>query len=73
MMNLYARFNDLTNRSLRTVGTCIDAIWGECTIQYPGGKTVKVIGAGTTGLKYFIIDGRLDGQAPNLDYLEIDL
>lgn len=49
MKNLYKRFSDLTGRSLRTVGTCISADAGECSIQYPGGAIVRVQGDGTVG------------------------
>lgn len=73
MKNLYKRFSDLTGRSLRTVGTCISADAGECSIQYPGGSIVRVQGAGTPGQRYFVRDGRLDGDAPGLVNLEIEV
>lgn len=73
MKNLFKRFSDLTGRSLRTVGTCLSADDGECTIQYPGGSFVRVKGAGTVGNRYFVLDGRLDGEAPGLASLEIEV
>lgn len=73
MRNLYKRFIDLNGRSLRTVGTCVGADFGECTIQYPGGGLVRVKGAGTIGTNYFVQDGKLDGEAPVLPMLMIDL
>lgn len=73
MKNLYKRFSDLTGRSLRTVGTCISADAGECSIQYPGGAIVRVQGEGTVGQRYFVRDGRLDGEAPGLVSLEIEV
>jgi hypothetical protein len=71
--NLFKRFSDLTGRSLRTVGTCISADFGECTIQYPGGSLARVKGAGTPGTRYFVQDGALDGEAPALVSLEIEV
>lgn len=71
MRNLFKRFSDLTGRSLRTVGTCIAADFGECTIQYPGGSLIRVKGAGQVGTRYFVLDGRLDGEAPLLTLLQI--
>jgi len=71
--NLYKRFTSLTGRSLRTVGTCIAADFGECTIEYPGGTRVRVKGAGETGTRYFVQDGKLDGEAPSLASLEIEV
>ncbi len=73
MKNLYRRFSDLTGRSLRTVGTCISAEFGECRIQYPGGSVVAVKGAGEVGTRYFVQDGKLDGEAPGLVSLEISV
>lgn len=73
MRNLYQRFSDLSGRSLRTVGTCISADFGECRIQYPGGSVVAVKGAGEVGTRYFVQDGKLDGDAPSLPALEIDV
>ncbi len=73
MRNIWARFSDLSGRSLRTVGTCISADFGECTIQYPGGSVVRAKGAGTESTRYFVQDGRLDGEAPSLSSLTIEI
>ena len=73
MKNLFKRFSDLTGRSLRTVGTCIAADFGECTLQYSGGSVVQVKGAGAVGKRYFVQDGKLDGEAPSLTSLEIEI
>ena len=73
MKNLFKRFSDLTGRSLRTVGTCIAADFGECSIQYPGGSIVRVKGAGTLGTRYFVLEGQLDGEAPTLASLEMEI
>ena len=73
MRNLFRRFSDLTGRQLRTVGTCISADFGECTIQYPGGSVVRVKGAGTVGTRYFVLDGKLDGEANALPSLTVEI
>lgn len=73
MRNLYRRFSDLTGRSLRTVGTCISADFGECTIQYPGGSLVRAKGAGVETTRYFVQDGKLDGEAPSLVSLTMEV
>jgi hypothetical protein len=73
MRNLFKRFSDLTGRKLRTVGTCVAADFGECSIQYPGGSIVRVKGAGVVSSRYFVLDGRLDGEAPALASLVIDV
>lgn len=71
--NLFRRFSDLTGRRLRTVGTCISADFGECTIQYPGGSLVRVKGAGVEGTRYYVLDGKLDGEASSLQSLTIEV
>jgi hypothetical protein len=73
MRNLFKRWQNLTGRSLRTVATVIAADFGECTVQYPGGSTARVKGYGTIGARYFILDGRLDGEAPALATLTIEV
>lgn len=73
MKNLFKRFSDLSGRSLRTVGTCIAADFGECTIQYPGGSVVQVKGAGVEDTRYFVQSGKLDGEAPSLTSLTIEI
>lgn len=73
MRNLYKRFSDLAGRKLRTVGTCISAVFGECTIQYPGGSVVRVKGAGEVGTRYFVLDGKLDGEAPALTAVTVEV
>jgi hypothetical protein len=73
MKNLFRRFTDLTGRSTRAVGTCISAAAGECTIQYPGGGLARVKGDGVEGTRYFVLAGRLDGEAPVLSSLEIEI
>lgn len=73
MKNLYRRFSDLNGRSLRTVGTCVATDFGECILQYPGGSQARVKGAGEVGKSYFVLDGRLDGEAPSLTRLMIEV
>jgi hypothetical protein len=55
------------------VGTCISADAGECTIQYPGGGLARVKGDGVESTRYFVLAGRLDGEAPALSSLEIEV
>lgn len=74
MKNLYKRFSDLTGRSLRTVVTCVSSVNGESVLQqYPGGALVRVRGEGTPEQRYFVRDDALDGEAPTLVGLEIEV
>lgn len=72
--NLYRRFSDVTGaRKLRTVAVCLSSSAGESWMQYPGGGLAKVKGEGATGTLYFIFDGRLDGEAPALTALVVEI
>ena len=73
-MNLWRRFQQLADPpNLVTVGTVVDADFGYCTVEFPGGSQQRVQGAGTLGQSYFIRDGRLDGEAssPNVVVVEV--
>lgn len=78
-MNLWSRFQALLGGSNPIlIGDCVAAVFGSCTIQWPGGGQVTAQGAGTTGKRYFVYqrpDGswRLDGEAPDLPLLEIEV
>jgi len=73
-MNLWRRFQQLADPpNLVTVGTVVDADFGYCTVEFPGGSQQRVQGAGEEGKSYFIRDGRLDGEAssPNVVVVEV--
>jgi hypothetical protein len=72
--NLFNRFQDLTGgRQVTMIGLCVSATFGECLIQYPGGSIVSVKGAGEVGKRYFVQGNRLDGEAPDLPGLVIEV
>lgn len=73
-MNLWRRFQQLAAPpTFLSIGTVVQADFGECTVQFLGGSTLRVQGAGTVGQSYFIRDGRLDGEAPTLNVLEMEV
>jgi hypothetical protein len=73
-MNLWRRFQQLASPpSLVTVGTVVDTDFGACTVEFPGGSRLRVQGAGTVGQSYFIREGRLEGAAPALTALDIEV
>jgi hypothetical protein len=72
--NLFIAFRQVAGlMPLRTVATVISASFGRCVVEYPNGARAEVRGAGTPGNRYFIFDGRLDGDAPTLATLEIEV
>ena len=73
-MNLWRRFQQLANPpSLVTVGTVVEADFGECTVAFPNGSQQRVKGAGTVGQSYFIREGRLDGETSSPEVVEIEV
>ena len=77
-MNLWNRFEILMGRDTpRLVATCIDSRYGEFDAQFPSGDVITVIGAGTVDLRYFCLKTdsgwRMDGEAPALPLLQIDV
>lgn len=74
-MNLWNRFQalGLSPSGKRTVGECVDSVDDETTVEYPGGGRVVVRGAGVIGTRYFVRNGQLDGEAPALVALEIEV
>lgn len=73
MKNLFNRFRDANGRSARTVGTCISIDVDGCTIQYPSGALIRAKGAAVVGQRYFVLAGRIDGDAPTLPGLSIEV
>lgn len=79
-MNLWVRFNALNESRPTLVGTVVATeSWNRSVIEWPGGGQQTVSGGGTMGQRYFVTrtedgnDWRLDGEAPVLDYLVIEV
>lgn len=77
-MNLWDKFSILMDRDTpRLVATCIASRYGEFDAQFPSGSIITVVGAGTVGNRYFILQTtagwRMDGEAPELPLLQIDI
>jgi hypothetical protein len=73
-MNLWRRFQQLANPpSLTAVGVVVQADSEECTVEFPGGSRLRVKGTGTVGQRYYIRAGRLDGEAPALTPVVVEV
>lgn len=46
---------------------------GTCTVSYPGGSQQRVRGAGTVGGRVFVRAGQVEGNAPNLPAVTLDV
>lgn len=73
--NPWAIFNDLIAGDPRRCGRVITHnADGTSTVEYLGGGIVRVRGQDVAvGKLAFSKDGRLDGEAPDLDVLEIEI
>ena len=79
-MNLWVRFNALNESRPTLVGTVVATeSWNRSVIEWPGGGQQTVSGGGTMGQRYFVTrtedgnDWRLDGEAPSLPTLNIEI
>lgn len=73
MSNLYARFKRIFPDAPMLVGTVSAAYTGGVTVELPGGGTIDVVGEAAVGDMVFVRDGRVDGQAPALTAITIEI
>ncbi|OGB58453.1 MAG: hypothetical protein A2503_10245 [Burkholderiales bacterium RIFOXYD12_FULL_59_19] len=74
--NLYRALQELLPQSPLQVATvtAINTGQGTCTVTWPGGSVQTVRGAGVAvGSNAFVRDGIIEGAAPSLDVLTIDV
>ena len=72
--NLYRALRELLPESPLLVGI-VDAVHtdGTCTVSYPGGGTQRVRGTAAVGASVFVRDGVIEGGAPALTPLVIEV
>jgi hypothetical protein len=73
--NLYRQLLELLPQSPLTVGTVVSQHGDNtATVQYPGGAQSRVRGSGhTPGGRVFVRDGVIEGAAPALSAVTIDV
>ena len=73
-INLYRQLRELLPEPALTVATVAATHTdGTVTVTYPGGAQQRVRGAGTVGQNVFVRAGQIEGQAPNLDSVTIEV
>ena len=73
MSNLYHQFLALLPPRPLQVGT-VTAVAGQlCTVQLPGGGVLQARGDATVGDRVFVRDGLIEGLAPALTPVAIDI
>jgi hypothetical protein len=73
MSNLFTRFLKLLPQAPLRVGDVVAVDNGVATIEEPGGAQSTARGDVTLGDRVFFRDGAIEGPAPNLTLVEIDV
>lgn len=72
-MNLYKRLVSLLPARPLQIGDVVAVSNGVATVELPGGGRISARGAATTGQRVFVRDGVIEGEAPNLTVVEIEV
>lgn len=73
MTNIYRQFLDLLPQRPLQVAT-VTAVSGEaCTVELPGGGVLQVRGTAAVGDQVFVRDGVIEGAAPALPVVVIEI
>lgn len=73
MSNVYARFLQLLPQTPLQSGTVVAASGGSVFIDLPGGGRIQARGEAPVGSRVFVRDSVIEGPAPDLTILEIDV
>ena len=73
-LNLYRQLRELLPEPALTVAAVAATHTdGSVTVTYPGGAQQRVRGDSTVGQNVFVRAGQVEGQAPNLDSVTIEV
>lgn len=73
MLNLYALFKTVLPDNSISAGIVQSVGVGGCVVVLPSGGTLAVRGTGTVGQHVFVRGGAIDGPAPNLTAVTIQV
>ena len=73
MANLYTVFKKLIPNAPLLVGEVAATYTGGATVTLQGGGTLRVRGVATVGQRVFVRDGVIEGAAPALTLVEIEV
>lgn len=71
--NPYAKLRNLFPEARLLVGTVIAADAEMATVELPDGTTIRVRGVATEGDQVYVRDGVIEGPAPALTIVEIEV
>jgi hypothetical protein len=73
MTNPFVLFQSLLPRRPLEIGTVTAVETGYCTVELPGGGVLRARGQARLGDKVFVRDGAIEGEAPDLPVVTIDV
>ena len=74
MPNLWRQFQDLLPTSATLIGTVVAThIDQTVSVQLLDGGLLRVAGTAADGTRVFIRDGRIEGEAPELPQIDIEI
>ncbi|CAM3327917.1 hypothetical protein [Polaromonas hydrogenivorans] len=73
MSNIFKAFIDLFPARPLQVGTVLSVADGIARVELPGGGILQVRGQATSGQRVFVRDGLIEGAAPNLTVVIIEV
>lgn len=73
MLNPYKTLLGLLPESPLQVGDVLSISNGVAMIEVPGGGQITARGEATVGQRVFFRDGVIEGQAPDLTYVEVEI
>lgn len=73
MTNIYSQFLDLIPARALQVGTVTVVSGATCTVELPGGGLLQARGTAAVADQVFVRDGVIEGQAPALTLVVIEI
>jgi hypothetical protein len=74
MPNLWRQFQDLLPTSVTLIGTVVATHTDHTvSVQLLDGGLLRVAGSAVEGTRVFVRDGRIEGEAPSLPQVDIDI
>ncbi|MBV7539850.1 hypothetical protein [Acidovorax sp. sic0104] len=73
MKNLFQAFKEIFPDAPRQIGEVLSHEAGVATVSFHGGGIAQAIGDATPGQYVFVRDGVIEGEAPNLPVVDIEI
>lgn len=71
--NLYRDLRNLLPGPRLVIGTVTVVETGRVTVELPDGSTLAALGSASVGAKVYVRDGSVEGVAPTLSVVEIEI